>query len=165
MAEGESSNTEVKESVLLAWKALEYPEYTRDLRYYALVGLLFLVLIGYSIFMRDWYGIGILVILIGFILWYQTKKPVEHVYRASQLGLYVDNRFYAYNEIYSFWLLFGKNSRSLNIIFNKKYLPQLTIILENVDPLVVRTTLGKYIPEENSRKETISDRLVRLFRL
>lgn len=154
-----------KETVLVAWKASEYPEYTRTTAYYAVIGLLFVGLIGYSLYSKDWYGTAIILILIGFMVWYQRQTPVEKTYRFSQLGLYIDNRFYPYNEMYSYWFMLKTGHESLNIIFQKKYLPQLTIILGPMDPLKVRGALGKYIPEEGNRTENIADTLMRWFRL
>ncbi len=154
-----------KESVLVAWKALEYPEYIRGTKYYLIVGIVFLGLIGYSVYAQDWFGIVILVILAGSMYWYQKKSPVERTYRFSQLGLYIDNRFYPYNEMFSYWFLLNGGSRSMNIIFQKKYLPQLTIMLGEIDPLKIRETVGKYIPEEGTRTENIADRMMRWLRL
>ena len=161
MTEGEAT----KESVLLAWKAKEYPEYTLTKRYYLAVSVIFLAIIGYAIYTKDWYGIGIVVVLSIIMVWYQRQTPKERIYRFSQLGLYVDNHFYPYNEMYSFWFLLKTPEKSLNIIFQKKYLPQLTIILNGTDPLKIRQTLGKYIPEESNRTENIADTMMRWFRL
>ncbi len=156
---------DTKETVLVAWKAKEYPEYTRSTAYYAVIGLFFLGVIGYSLYTGDWYGAAIIVVLIGFMYWYQQQSPVEKTYRFSQLGLYIDTRFYPYNEMYSFWFLLHRNHPSLNIIFQKKYLPQLTIMLGDVDPVKIRAAIGKYIPEEGNRTENIADTLMRWFRL
>lgn len=154
-----------KETVLIGWKAPEYQLYERSKIYYSILGLIFLGVIGYSIYTQDWFVIVIAIILAGFLIWYQRKTPVEKTYRVTQLGLYEDNKFYQYNEIYSYWFHLEENYKSLNIIFAKKYLPQLTILLEGIDAVKVRETLSKYIPEESTRTETILDRLVRLFRL
>ena len=155
----------VKESVLVGWKAPEYETYDRTIAYYVVLSVLFLAVIGYAIYTRDWFVIGIFVILAGFLLWYQQKKPAEKTYRITQLGIYENNKFYQYNEIFSYWFLIDGKYKTLNVIFAKKYLPQLTILLKEMDPVKVRSVLSKYIPEENNRTETMLDRLVRLFRL
>jgi hypothetical protein len=159
----EEGNT--KESVLLGWKANEFELYERSLVYYILIALLLVAIIGYSIYTQDWYAIPIFLILAGFFVWYQRKIPAEKTYRITQLGLYEDNKFYQYNEIFSYWFVLDGEYKALNIIFAKKYLPQLTILLAGTDPVKIRATLSKYIPEESHRRENILDRLVRLFRL
>jgi len=155
----------VKESVLVGWKAPEYEAYERSTIYYAALALGFVGFMGYAIYARDWFVVVIFVLLAIFLLWYQKKTPQLKTYRITQLGLYEDNKFYQYNEIFSYWLLIDGNYKTLNIIFAKKYLPQLTIMLADMDPVKVRATLSKYIPEENTRTESMLDRLVRLFRL
>lgn len=156
---------QVKESVLIGWKALEYQRYERDLPYYLVAGLILLVIIGYAVYSQDWFMLTILVLITGLLVWYQRKEPQEKTYRITQLGIYDDDRFYQYNEIFSYWFLVEKNYRTLNIIFAKKFLPQLTILLGDTDPVKVRDVLSKYIPEENTRTENILDRLLRIFRL
>jgi hypothetical protein len=154
-----------KETTLLGWEAPEFLTYIRGWKYYSLLSLLFLAVIAYGIYSRDWFVVGIFIIVAGFILWYQQKEPLTKKYRITQLGVYEDNKFYQYNEIYSYWFLIDKDYKTLNIIFAKKYLPQLTILLNGTDPIAVRNVLSKHIPEENNRTETLLDRLVRLFRL
>jgi len=163
MAEEETK--QVKESVLVGWKAPEYQLYERSLVYYAILSVLFVAIIGYAIYTRDWFVIVIFLILAGFLIWYQRKTPQVKTYRITQLGIYEDNKFYQYNEIYSYWFLLDGSYKALNIIFAKKYLPQLTILLDKIDPVKIRETLSKHIPEEGTRTETMLDRLVRLFRL
>lgn len=162
MAEEEK---QVKETVLVGWKAPEFQLYERNWIYYSILGTLLLAVIAYAVYTKDWFVIAIFLILAGFLLWYQRKVPQEKTYRITQLGIYEDNKFYQYNEIYSYWFLLEKNFKALNIIFAKKYLPQMTVLLGEIDPVKIRETLSKYIPEEGTRTETLLDRLVRLFRL
>ena len=159
----ETENT--KESVLLAWKALEYQDYSYDWKYYGVFALALLAVLGYSIYAQDWFVLAIAVILAGFMFWYQRKKPVERTYRLTQLGMYIDHRFYPYHDIYSYWLQLNTSYRSLNIIFAKKYIPQMTILFGETDPMKIRQVLSKYIPEEDSHTENMQDRLMRWFRL
>lgn len=154
-----------KETTLLAWEAPEFLAYIRGWKYYALLSVVFLAVIGYAIYTRDWFVIVIFIIVAGFILWYQQKEPITRKYRITQLGVYEDNKFYQFNEIFSYWFLLDNEYKVLNIIFAKKYLPQLTILLNGTDPIAVRNVLSKHIPEEGNRTETLLDRLVRLFRL
>jgi hypothetical protein len=160
-----ATEEKVKETVLVGWKAPEYEDYERDIAYYAPLGALFLAIIGYAAYIQDWFIAVTFVILGVFLAWYQRKSPKMKTYRITQLGIYEDNKFYQYNEIYSYWFIITDRYRSLNIIFAKKYLPQLTILLDKTDPVKIRSVLSKHIPEEGSRTETMLDRLVRLFRL
>jgi len=156
---------QTKETTLLEWEAPEFLAYLRGWKYYTILSIMLLAVIGYGAYSQDWFVIVIFIIVAGFILWYQQKEPLTKKYRITQLGIYENDRFYQYNEIFSYWFLIDKEYKVLNIIFAKKYLPQLTILLNGTDPIAVRNVLSKHIPEESNRTETILDRLVRLFRL
>lgn len=154
-----------KESVLIGWKAPEFQSYERSWVYYSIFAVILLAVIAYAVYTKDWFVLVIFVILAVFIIWYQRKEPKIKTYRITQLGIYEDNKFYQYSEIYSYWLLARGEHKALNIIFAKKYLPQMTILLDKIDPIKIREVLSKYIPEEGNRTETLLDRLVRFFRL
>jgi hypothetical protein len=157
---------EVKETTLTKWEAPEYQNYSRSLKYYLIAGTVLLAVIIYSAYMKDWYAIVIFLILAGFAFWYQQKTPITKEYKITQLGIYMNDRLYPYNEIYSYCLTLDNDYRALNIVFSKKYLPELTVILaEDIDPVDLKTKLSTYIPEDTTRTESIVDRLSRLLRL
>ena len=158
-------NSAQKESDLLTWQANEFKFYEHNWKWYLLVAIASLAVIGYSIYMRDWFIIGIVVVVLVFIFINERKKPSVVDYRITQLGLYCGDHLYPYSEIHSFWLSLHDKEKKLNIIFSKKYLPQLSIILEGIDPLQIRTTLGKYLPEQENRTDSIIDVLSRLLKL
>jgi hypothetical protein len=154
-----------KESALLHWQAPEFNVHSRNWIYYLITAIAFLAVVAYSIYFRDWFIIVIAVVLAGFFYWYPTLKPRIANYKISQLGFYVNDRIYQYSEIHSFWILVNQKENKLNIIFNKKYLPQLSILLDKIDPLTAKTILGKYIPEQENRTESLVDKLMRLLKL
>lgn len=155
----------VKEETILKWQALEYKDYQRNWKWFLLVGFVLLAISAYSVYTKDWFTIVIIFILIGFLNWYIKQKPQLKDYKITQLGIYVGERFYPYNEIHSFWLTLKPELFQANILFNKKYLPQLSILLNDIDPLAVKVALGKFIPEQEDRDESIIDFLMRVFKL
>ena len=154
-----------KESDLLSWDASEYRTYERDWKWYAIVAAVSLGIIGYSIYTKDWFIIALVIVVDVFLFLYSKKQPRMFHYRVTQLGLYVGEHFYPYSEIHSFWLSLREKERKLNVIFMKKYLPQLTILIDDIDALQVKTILGKYIPEQENRSETIVDFFLRILKL
>lgn len=154
-----------KETNLLEWEAPEYNEYSRDWRFYLLTAVIFLLVLAYSIYSRDWFMVGIVMLIAIFFYWYPSIKPKKASYKITQLGFYVNDRIYPYAELHSFWLLINQNDNKLNLIFNKKYLPQLSLLLLDVDPVTVRTVLSHYIPEQENRTESVADHLLRLLKL
>lgn len=151
----EGAETNQKESNLLVWSAPEFHSYEHNWTWYLLVLIASLAVIGYSIYSRDWIIIGVVIVLDVFIYLYANKKPGETEYRITQLGIYAGQHFYSYNEIHSFWISYHKQKR-LSVIFNKRYLPQLSIIIDTLDPFTLKTTLGKYIPEQEKPGRIVS---------
>jgi hypothetical protein len=164
MNEGMGLNNQ-QENSLLEWKSPAFVKYSRGFLWFLFSGIVYLAVVGYSIYVKDWYTIGIATVLLAFLYWYQAKKPALSNFRATQLGIYVDDRFYPYAEIHSYWLLLKSEPKKLNIIFRKHYLPQLSIIIGDVDPLEIRTNLAKFIPEQTDRTESFADKLSRLLRI
>ena len=165
MAVENNENTAQKESTLLGWQAHEFHNYDHNWKWYASIIAASLGVIGYSIYTQDWFVIPFVVVVDVFLYLYSKKEPKIMAYRITQLGIYVDDHFYPYSEIHSFWLSLQQKEKKLNIIFLKKYLPQLSIILDGIDPLQIKTTLGKYIPEQENRSESIVDTIARLLKL
>lgn len=156
---------QVEESTLLEWQADEFRTYTRNTLWYIAVIIFSLGVIGYSVYKRDWFIIVIVFIVDAFLFWYSKKKPETVNHRITQLGIYAGTHFHPYSEIHSYWISYTKIGRFLNVVFNKTYLPLLTIELKELDPLHIKSILSKYIPEQENRNETFVDRISRLLKL
>jgi hypothetical protein len=154
-----------KETTLLAWKSPEFVTYNRTWQWYLIAGILFFIVFAYSIYKLDWF-IAILTVFTGTALFLATKRQSKEVeYKITQLGFYVDNVMYPFNELHSFWMLLNSNQRVLNIIFRKKYLPALPVLFYDVDPVKLRTVLTKYLPEQEERIESLSEKLIRILKI
>jgi len=154
-----------KESDILAWEASEFRSYEHNWKWYVAILVASLGVIGYSVYSKDWFMIAVVVLVNVFLFFFAKKQPKTIQYRITQLGLYAGDHFYSYNEIHSFWLSLKDREKRLNLIFMKKYLPQLTILLDNVDSLQIKTVLGKYIPEQENRSDSLIDLLARILKL
>lgn len=169
MAETEqeiSKEEDIQENALIIWEAPDLFEHTRGWKYFSGLTIFFIILIAYFAYTKDWFAVVILVLLPILIVTYQIiRKPNVKTYTITELGVYENDLFYPYEEIYSFWLNINDFSNTLNIIFTKKYLPQLTVQLREIDPIKIREILTKYIPEETSKKESIIDKLARLLKI
>jgi hypothetical protein len=154
-----------QEHSLLKWEAPEFNVYSHSWVYYLLTALAFFAVVGYSIYSKDWFIIIVAIVLAGFFYWYPLIKPQAASYTITQLGIYINDRIYPYSEIHSYWLFINQKENKLNIIFNKKYLPQLSMLLLDIDPLTVRGILSKYVPEQEGRTESVVDKFIRLLKL
>lgn len=161
----EEKTEKINETTLVEWRAEEFNNYSHNWIWYLLVIFITLIVIAYSVYSRDWFIIGVAVILNIFIFWYIRKKPDEINYRITQLGIYNGERFYPYSEIHSYWISYNKEGSKLNIVFTKKYLPLFSFHLKDVDPLIIKSVLSKHIPEQENRNESLMEWLSRILKI
>lgn len=153
----------VAEKAIFAWQSQSMTGSKRTARWYIIAALLIVAIIAYSVWQRDWFIIGIVIVVSAILFWYMhVAVPQNVAYRLTPMGIYVENRFYPFSEMHSFWIVYDQNVKSLYIIFRKKYLPALTINIESLDPLVLKSYLSKKLPEQESRGENLIDKIARM---
>ena len=100
-----------------------------------------------------------LIALVSFILVSKEKKPVG--WAVSPRGLEIENIFYPYNEIKSFWIEFNPpHLKELSFRFKKWYRPYVKIPLDREDPLVLRRYLTGFLREER-HEDTLIETITR----
>lgn len=166
--EGKSSGSkpnraQTKDDVLLEWDGMSFDKKDKGLKWYLLAVLFILVLIGVLIWQRDWYAIGITVVVSAVFFWYlNAHEPEQRHFSITPLGIMVDDRLYPFSEIHSYWVVYNQSVKKLYIAFTRKYLPPLNISLENIDPVVLKSILGRRIPEQTKRGENLLDQIIRI---
>ncbi len=102
-----------------------------------------------------------LIVLVTFILIYKEKKLVR--WGLGHRGLEIDNRFYPYDEIKSFWIEFSPPYlKELSFKFKKWHQSYIKIPLDREDPIALRRYLTGFVQEEKHEDtiiEIISRRL------
>lgn len=147
--------------IILQWEAPEFIHHDRDVKWYILAVFLTIILLGYAIYSRDWFFIGTMVlILVGAVVYLKTPPKIRG-YAIAELGIYIDDKFFSFSSLHSFWIIYEEKVKTLNFAFNKKYLPALTIQIGDQNPVQIKELLKKHLPEEEKRTETIGDQLIR----
>lgn len=153
----------LKDTVLLSWESLSFEKKAKDYKWYLVACIIILIAIGYLIWQKDWFTIGIVVVVSAVLFWYvKTTKPQKVTYKLTPLGLYANERLYPFAEIHSFWIVYNQSVQNLYIAFTKKYLPSLVINLGEADPITLKNILLRRIPEQEKRTENTIDKIVRL---
>ena len=83
-------------------------------------------------------------------------------------GVIVGKKFYDYDEIKDFSVVYKPRQEVKNLYFEfKSFLrPRLSIPLENKNPLLIRKNLLKYLPEDLDRTDQpLSEGLGKLFKI
>ena len=154
------------ERILISWHSPSYVHYERGFWWYFALIIFVLAVIGYFVWTRDWFPIGAIVLATGALVWHLVaNKPKDIDYALTSSGIHVGKKFYSYAEIHSFWIVAKPTVRNLYFVFNRKYLPLMTVGIEGVDPAKLRSVLGRRLPEQPARDEAVLDRLLRFLKV
>jgi hypothetical protein len=160
---GTPTATTLADKVLFEWMAPNFSKSERTYKWYLAVGLAIIAIIGYSAWQKDWFVIGVTVVVSAILFWYlHSVIPHDVTYKLTPMGIYADDRFHPFSEMHSFWLVYNEKVKNLYIVFRKKYLPALVINVDKIDPLILKGYLLKKIPEQEGREENLIDRFIRL---
>jgi len=148
----------------LKWSAPEFTHYNKDKSWFIITGLiagglflwalstknlLFALLIGLSYFS---------------ITVFALKKPREINLAITAKGIEIDKTFYEFDNLKSFWIFYEPPQiKELSLRSKKTIMPYIKIPLGEQNPVEVRQTLLKYLPERR-HKESLIDNLARSLR-
>jgi hypothetical protein len=152
--------------IYLEWTFPEYVKRDRAKSWYAGAIIFGSGLMVYSILTIN-FLFAIIVLLFAFIGIYQHyQEPRRLKVTMAEDGIVVDNSFYAYSEFKSFWLLYNPPLvKTLNFGF-KSSNSQLTISLDQANPLKVREAIEPIIYEDLTKEsESLSEVFSRVIKL
>jgi hypothetical protein len=150
----------------LSWDGETFDYAEKGFIWYLLASLAALAIAGYFVWQRDWFSVGITVVVTAVLFWYAaTARPKTINYAITSFGIQAGDRFYQFSEIHSFWMTYNQNVKKLNFVFAKKYLPTLVVDISNAQAEKIRVILSRKLPEQPGRGENILDRLVRALKL
>ncbi len=147
----------------IEWKEFEhtYKPKNTDWFWYVASGALFIIVI--AILLRNFlFAILVFIAAIVFTL-LSIKKPKKIKFSIDTIGIKIDNNFYPYKEISSFWINYDPPLKKELIIKLKKKMSQhIKIPIDDTNPNTIREFLIKILPEEEHQEtltETIVERL------
>jgi len=162
-----NENNEDHGQILLAWNFPEHVQYQRDKSWYIISGCVLLLFVLYSLFTAN-FLFALFLILFGLIVFLHSKRsPLEVEFKIFEDGLIVGSKFYEWTEIKNFHLVYRPPEvKRLYFDLKKVLIPDISVSLENQNPLEVRKILKKYLDEDTERtEETIIDRLSRWLKI
>lgn len=108
---------------------------------------------------------AVLFFLIGIVVYiYYQKEPKEVNFAITPKGIVINQIFYPYHELFSFWINYNPPIfKELLIRHKKKFLPLTKIPLANQNPNIIRNRLLEFLPEKKE-EESLVDIISRLLR-
>lgn len=158
---------EIKEDhgkVLMEWTFPEYEQYQRGKSWYITAGIVSILFLIYAIVTAN-YLFALIIIMVDLIILIQTnRKPDKVEFQITEEGIYIGDAFHSYSEINKFWIIYNPpKSKTLYLNYNSTLKPDITIPLENKNPLKVRDTLLEYLEEDLTKEDDSSSEQIRRF--
>ena len=150
------------------WQVPEYDKHDRPKVWYILASILAIALLLFSVKTGNFLFAIIIIVAALIIILHDGKEPENVDFVIYSEGLRIGKRFYDYDEIKNFSVIYktSKNIKNLYFEFNGAIKPRLSIPLKNTNPLQIREALLKYLKEDLERTdEPVSEGLAKLFKL
>lgn len=149
---------------ILQWKFPEYEEHERGISWYVVTGVLSVAFLIYAILVSNFLFAIIIVIIDLIILIQVNRKPDRIDFKITDQGLLIGTSFTPYRNIGKFWIIYNPPKvKTLYFNFKSTLKPNITIPLENKNPLRVRETLLQYIEEDLEKEEESNSEQIRKF--
>ncbi|MFP4514391.1 MAG: hypothetical protein ACLFNO_00050 [Parcubacteria group bacterium] len=161
-------NEEKQEENIINWKIPEYDRPKRNKLWYIIAIAVILAILAYSIITAN-YLFTIIMIMGSIMLFYYDRQEAPMIdFVLEEEGIMIGNRFYDYDEIKNFSIVYKPKEDIKNIYFtfNNNLRNRITIPLMNQDPLFVRSHLLQYLDEDLERNhEPVSESIGKMLKL
>lgn len=152
----------------LSWEIDEFTKHPRTKKWYIIAGIVALGLITYAIIDKNYFFALIILISSGIIIFYD-QEPVRKIsFTISYDGVTMGNKFYSFEEMTNFYIIFRPKEDVKKIFFEFKnpLKHRLSIPLNEQDPVEIRNYLLQYLDEDLTKEhEPLTEGLAKIFRL
>lgn len=148
--------------IFLEWQTPAYLQAEKSKGWYLLMGLIVLLFVIYDV-MTGGYVVSMTFLLFAAVYYFleRNKAPIIKV-AITDVGIRFGGQFFQYREIQSFWILSEDGLRTLHIKPISGINREIAIFIPDETPLSrVRELLKPQIAEEEGKKESFSDQLIR----
>ncbi len=148
------------------WSFPEYNKYDKKFSWYFSMITLGLLFIIYAIWTKN-FLFAIIIILIAVILFLNDKQePIDIEIELNKNGVRLGSKFYSYKDFDNFWIIYKRDVKNLYFSFKSWAKFDLSIPLEDQNPIRIRKFLLKYLKEDLKKEnEPTSEALGRMLKL
>lgn len=151
--------------ILYSWKAKEFGSNRQSTGWYIGAVIIFLLAIGYTIYIHQWIALGV-VIMVGVLIFLaQRMSPRVFDHKITSIGVVIGEKLYPYSDLRSFWIIADTDNSTLNLISSKKLSLLLTLQLGTADVEKIRKIIGDFLPEDAGKGEDTVDKISRFLKL
>lgn len=152
--------------ILRSWESSEYEQQSKPRSWYIVAAVIGLILIGISIYMRNYLFLVVVVMMAVVIILMDRKAPISLETKITDKGIRYGKRFYPYTNLEHFWIIYDPPIKTLNFRTTRNLFPMISIQLEDQNPLEIRDILLNFLPEnEEITEESPSARITRFLKI
>ena len=152
----------------ISWPVPEYDKHEKGGGWYIFYSLIAFLLILYSFLSGNFLFAVIIIIAAIVIVLRDGQEPDFVKISLTEEGIMVGRKFYDYDEFKNFSIVYKPKQEIKNLYFefNNSLKPRLSIPLKKMNPLLIRKSLLRYLPEDLDRTDRpLSEELGKLFKL
>ncbi len=168
MSKEKNNNTTDDSSLIIEWRVPEFETHQRTKKWYFYAILISAILLLFA-FLSGNYLFAIFIILSAIIIVLHDKQePIPVYFAITTTGIIIGKKRYDYSELKNFSIVFKPHLNKKNLYFEFKSATKmrLSIPLMDMDPLLIRKNLLKFLPEDLDRTdEPLSESLSRLLKI
>lgn len=137
----------VEEPITLEWEAPEFVYRKKNMFWYVIAGTV-TALAALDVYLMDNVLFAAFIVLCGFtLIFLAEKRPRTVSYAITRQGILMNDELRRFYEYQSFWVSERKEGNFLLLSPNKLFGQQTVIPLIGIDPVAVRDTLFRFLPE------------------
>ena len=146
---------------LISWEAPEHFYVEKKPDWYWTVGIITVALATVAIILGNIItGIFVLVAAAALVL-HATHPPRDIYHEINDRGIMINNRFYPFLSLESFWIPHDEFPAKIIIKSRKMFMPFIIIFIDNIDPEEVREVMLRYIAETEHHEHLLHHLLER----
>lgn len=154
------------ENVIISWVAPEYIQYHKEPRWYYAAGIIIFITLVISFLTDNWtFALSIITLAAVYQYLHMYHPPRDIAIVITDMGIHVGQIFFPYSHIQSFWIIYNRGIRTLNLRVTNRFYADLTIQLNDQNPVKVREYLVGQIVELEGKNESLGDVILRLLKL
>lgn len=143
---------------LFSWQAPARPHRARNRSFYTTVATLIILLCCIAFFFQEWLLIGAIMAL-GFLVYVLNfVAPTDITYKFSTQGITVEDHFYHWEELDSFWFEKKGDQHLMYILTKFRFPGMLILVLGETDLDRIKRTAATYLPYREIAPKTQMDK-------
>ncbi|MCX6807674.1 MAG: hypothetical protein NTZ80_02645 [Patescibacteria group bacterium] len=163
----ESQKIHPDDKILLGWNAREWIQHEKGTTWWIIAGIAVIIAVIVALIYGQWTTAVVFALLGGTYYLISHEKPRVVPISITEFGVHFGDKFWQYANIRKFWIVYDPpHVTTLHLdIKEGKMIKEIVIQLEDLNPLDVRDTLARQIPEAEGQEERSLDKIARTLKI